>query len=86
MFESAVGIKMLYWREIKTPALPGLAGGSILALKPRYVPAITGPRGAGDSNDWCIKRNHNACQGMNFWQSNVYPVRMRPGWRGHSGS
>ena len=27
------------------------------ALKPRYVPGIPGPKGAGDTNDWCIIYN-----------------------------
>ena len=28
--------------------------GQIPALKPRYVPGIPGPEGAGHTNDWCI--------------------------------
>ena len=36
-------------------ALRGYIVGQITALKPCYVPIIPGPKGAGHSNDWCIK-------------------------------
>ena len=34
-----------------------LAGKCVISLKPRYVPTIPGPIGAGLTNDWCI----NSC-------------------------
>ena len=35
-------------------ALRGHIVGQILTFKPRFVPIIPGPNGAGHTNDWCI--------------------------------
>ena len=37
----------------------------ILALNPRYIPGISGPKGAGQTNDWCITESH---KGSNIQQ------------------
>ena len=37
-------------------ALQGHIVGQIPALKSRYVPSISGPKGARHTNDWCINR------------------------------
>ena len=40
--------------------LRGQILGQIPVLKPRYVPGIPGPKGAGHTNDWCIKMEFTA--------------------------
>ena len=59
-WQSCLNVKLLLlvwtWNQklLNYTAMRGWCWGQNLALKPRYVPTILGPMGAGVTNDWSI--------------------------------